>query len=195
MIRHGARRFRRIPVTQEAALELRRGAPAPVLIRSITCEGVGIAAASEASVPEVGVHVELRFYVATQSISLPGTIVWRGHVAGSRGGIDAGIHFELEHAQRASARLYADWIVDRIAHAVRQEHALGAVLVRTARLPLAELQRAIDEQRRSHRTLADILVADSLVTRNELEHALHQRLTPAQVSLPEELLRWRDQIG
>lgn len=166
-----------------------------VLIRSITCEGAGIASTDLAAVPPAGSPVELSFYVAAEPVTVPGSVVWHGRVDSVRGSMDAGIRFELELADAESARTYADWIVDRISHVVRQEQALGALLVRSAKLPLASLQTAIEEGRRSHRELGEVLVSGRFVTAKQLERALHHRLTPAPLTPAAELLAWRAGIA
>lgn len=189
-------------MVQEAELFVRgeggrAGAPTvtrAVLIRSITCEGVGVATTQLEAMPPAGAPIELRFYVAARPVTVPGTIAWRGHVAAAHGAMDAGIRFRFDRADPESARTYADWIVDRISQVVRQEQALGALLVRSAGLPLARLQEAFDEGRRNHRDLADVLLSRAMVTPTQLERALHHRLTPAPLPPAPELLAWRAQI-
>lgn len=194
MSAEGVRRFRRVPVVQEGVLRARAMGDETrlsVLIRSITCQGVGIASTDVAAVPPAGSPVELTFYVAAEPVTVPGIVVWHGRVDSVRGSMDAGIRFELEQAEPESARTYADWIVDRISHVTRQEQALGALLVRSAKLPLASLQAAIEVGRRSHRELGEVLVSERFVTAPQLERALHHRLTPAPLTPAAELLAWR----
>ena len=52
------------------------------------------------------------------------------------------------------------------------ETLLGAILVRTAKLPLKTLQEALEEQKRSKKRLGDILMAAGAITREQLALAL-----------------------
>jgi hypothetical protein len=191
------RRFRRVPIAREAALETSMPASdrrVPVMIRSITCEGAGIALGRATSWIQPGSQVELRFQVDGSAVNVPGRIAWYDPSAADKAPFHAGIRFRLDAARADHSRRYADWIVDLISRVTRDELELGALLVRVAGLPLATLQEAIDRQKDSGRGLTDVLLSMRVVSEYDLRLASRCRLPVREHVVPMGLLEWRERL-
>jgi hypothetical protein len=117
-----SRRYPRIEIDKQAALDFRlpsRGrmepelVRIPVAIRSISCEGVGLALCDQRWPLSCGTSVTLYFVVDSQRFEIPGRVVWLAPQQ-QPSPIDAGVHFQLALAGSTVRQSYATWIVDLI---------------------------------------------------------------------------------
>jgi hypothetical protein len=121
------RRFPRIATEHPAHLIVRSKhaeARVAVLIRAISCEGVGLSLVEEARW-RLPVHapVVVSFVLAGRTMEVPGKVAWFSPVRGSR--FDMGIRLTLEVATASTRETYATWIVNAIAAAQQQQQRAG----------------------------------------------------------------------
>lgn len=97
----------------------------PMTIRSLSCEGVGLALQSPLSVPlRRGTGVVLHFAAGDRDVVLPGQVVWFSPEPGRT--FDLGVRLQLELAEARSRQAYATWIVD----VTRREQQTGVTRLR-----------------------------------------------------------------
>jgi len=120
------RRFPRLPCNRPGEMEVRlqdasfrvERVRVPVVIRSISCEGVGVEIEQRKVLPlPRGAHVTIRFQVSREEMEIPGRIAWSRRAGGEGepgGAADLGVRFHLELARRATRQAYAIWIVDQM---------------------------------------------------------------------------------
>jgi hypothetical protein len=124
------RRYPRVPFDKPGQLEVRvspRRAPTrrmhvPVTIRSISCEGVGIALREPQALPiGRGASVTMHFSIGRYELQLPGRVAWHRDRGESTYPFDLGIRLQLELAPVEMRQAYATWIVGVIARARQQQ--------------------------------------------------------------------------
>lgn len=115
------RKFPRLSWKQKGEMTFKDELGDPVLvrvdIRSISPEGLGLSASSDAELPKISGWVQVSFQIGQRDIELPGRLVWRQRAATHSA---MGIHLKLELAKASMRHAYASWIVDRLKRS-RQE--------------------------------------------------------------------------
>lgn len=116
------RRYPRIAIEHPGELELRnddgsgrkRTDRVPVLIRAVSCEGIGLHLCQRTEGLTIGRIVTIRFTVGrSNTMELPARVVWYRPAPDQR--FDLGLRLQLEIAPAATRRNYAAWIVGGIA--------------------------------------------------------------------------------
>ncbi|HTM22982.1 MAG TPA: PilZ domain-containing protein [Kofleriaceae bacterium] len=117
------RRYPRVPLEQPGEMEIRiRTAPGaasrpikvPVMIRTVSCEGMGLVLESRGLQGlAVGTTVTMRLQAGGARIEVPGRIAWYDpREPNSR--YDLGIKLHLEIARAAMRQHWAEWVVGLI---------------------------------------------------------------------------------
>jgi len=104
------RRFPRIPFEQAAEIEYLdrsqgKRVVCPVALRSVACEGIGIAADSKLALSRRA-RVNVNLSIDGEVVSLPGAVAWLRD-----GGL--GVHLLLELAMPEIRQRWAHWIVEK----------------------------------------------------------------------------------
>ena len=109
------RKYPRLPWKQKGELSFKDdlGDPVlvPVVIRSISPEGLGLGARRDDELPPVGTRVHVSFQIGQRDIELPGRVVWRQRASTHSA---LGIRLTLALARASMRHAYASWIVDRL---------------------------------------------------------------------------------
>jgi Tfp pilus assembly protein PilZ len=110
------RKYPRADVNQPGVLTVRIPDQAlahrvPVAIRSISCEGVGIALTDTRYRLERRATVTMHFDVDGKHFEIPGQVVWVTPASGA-GKPDVGVRFTLALAPLEMRQSYAHWIVN-----------------------------------------------------------------------------------
>jgi Tfp pilus assembly protein PilZ len=110
------RKYPRVDVNQPAVLTVRVPDQAlahrvPVAIKSISCEGVGVALADTRYRLERRATVTMHFDVDGRHFEIPGQVVWVTP-ASAQGKPDVGVRFTLALAPNEMRQSYAHWIVN-----------------------------------------------------------------------------------
>jgi hypothetical protein len=121
------RKYPRVGLERPCDVELRmpqgrgptRRVRVPMTIRSLSCEGAGLALQEPLPAPlDRGAGVVLHFSAGDQAVILPGHVVWYSPEPGRA--LEVGVRLQLELAEARSRQAYATWIVD-----VTRREALG----------------------------------------------------------------------
>jgi len=95
-------------------MELRgdgRAPVVPIVVRSVSPEGVSVALRRDAAAPRQGQMVSVRFLVDRRDLVLPGRVVW---VERYEHDCHVGVRLMLELAAASSRHTYAAWIVEQV---------------------------------------------------------------------------------
>ena len=115
-----SRKYPRIPLQKPAQLDVlhrvkgkREWDSIDVIVKSASCEGVGLQIASPPIHPiRRRIKSVLHFVAGDRPVVIPGRIAWSKNA--SEHGLELGIQFDLALAKATSRELYSSWIVANI---------------------------------------------------------------------------------
>ncbi|MCG8416490.1 MAG: PilZ domain-containing protein [Proteobacteria bacterium] len=113
------RRYPRLDWEQTGSLDLNEPGgeriSVPIVIRSVSPEGLGVATDAGAELPGAGRILTINFKIGQRDISLPGRVMW---LQRSDRHNAVGIRLVLELARASMRQAFASWIVDRLGRAL-----------------------------------------------------------------------------
>lgn len=110
-----SRKSPRAPIDEPGMLTVRtreQHRRVPVAIRSISCEGAGLALRDRAQRVERRTTIRMDFTIDGRPFEIPGLVVWVADGAAPEGTLDVGVRFLLAAVTHETRQAYARWVVE-----------------------------------------------------------------------------------